>query len=340
MKKLQTTSSLIGVLKWIAAQVIVAHHMAVYGPISLKGHVEMPGLFSSLSECGPWAVSVFLVISGFLTAKGIDQKTVDFQYIRHAMTHRYLRLAPVYTGGLLLSAGVALLFQPWVSPDMRPQHLDASTLLGNFLFLQDILGLESLSAGLWYVAIDLQLFALFLGLAFLSHLTSNVSKQLIWAAVGLLSLSYFNLHPEWNVWGIYFAGTYALGALVYQSPHLLKKNHAILFLYLAGAIVCAWLEPRPRLLVAILTATTLFGVQYISIDAAVWTTTARKMGDYSYGLFLSHFSMLMLVGCIYPVLAGWGIPLQTWVLAIFVCGNALGWFIWRYIDVPAQRILI
>ena len=274
-------------------------------------------------------------------AQSLDEKAVDFQYIRRFAIKRYWRLAPVYFAGLTLSVGVVLFMRPWVSPDMLPTHLGAAVLLANFLFLQDILGMEALSAGVWYVAIDLQLYVLFLCLTYLSHLTVTRDildgKQWLWAAVGMLSLGYFNLNADWNVWAIYFAGTYALGALAYRSTHLSKTHQGIFWLYMAGALFCYWIEPRPRLLVAILTAAVLSSIQYISISSNSWTDAARKMGDCAYAIFMSHFAMLMILSCVYPPLKDGGIPLEVWLLAIFVCCNALGWCIWRYIDVPAQR---
>ena len=341
LNPLQASSPLIGLLKCVAAQVIVAHHLAAYGPFAQTGHAEMPQLFDFLSDCGAWAVSVFLVIAGFLAAQSQNGKPVAFQSLPQLAIHRYLRLAPVYFVGLTLTVGVALLLHPWVSPDMLPAHLDASVLLANIFFMQDILGWEALSAGVWYVAIDLQLYVFFLCLASMAHSTAmrglDVDKRWVWAAVGMLSLGYFNLHPSWNMWAIYFAGAYALGALAYRSTPLLKNGHDIFGLYVAGALFCGWIEPRPRLFVAILAAAVLYSAQHISVAHHFWTAMARKVGDFAYGLFMSHFAMLMLLSCVYPGLKDWGIPFECWLLAVFVGCNALGWFIWRYIDGPVQR---
>lgn len=337
------SSPLIGLLKWISAQVIVAHHMSIYGPLAQKGHVEMPLLFNFFTDCGAWAVSVFLVIAGFLAAKTQDEKMVDFPYTCRAVADRYLRLIPVYLAGLVLSTGVAIFLRPWVSPDMLPEHLDAPVWMANAFFLQDILGLEALSAGVWYVAIDLQLYAFFLCLSawpvWMGQRKTLVDPRWSWAAVGLWSLAYFNLHPEWNVWAIYFAGTYALGALAFRSQCVMNRGHVLFYGYIAGSLICAWVEPRPRLLVAILTAALLHVSQYISISNHVRTHAARKMGDSAYGIFMSHFALLMLVSCLYPSLQGWEIPLMSWLLAIFVACNVLGWLIWRYIDLPAKCVI-
>jgi peptidoglycan/LPS O-acetylase OafA/YrhL len=122
--------------------------------------------------------------------------------------------------------------------------------------------------------------------------------------------------------------------------HLSKTHQGIFWLYVAGALFCYWTEPRPRLLVAILTAAVLSSIQYISISSNLWIDAARKMGDCAYAIFMSHFAMLMLWSCVYPVIMEWGMPFESWVLVIFVSCNALGWLIWRYIDKPVQRALI
>ena len=49
--------------------------------------------------------------------------------------------------------------------------------------------------------------------------------------------------------------------------------------------------------------------------------------------------MLMLLNGVYPGIQGWGMPFELCLLLIFVGCNALGWFIWRYIDSPVQREL-
>ena len=325
----------------MAAQVIVAHHLAAYGPVAQAGHAQMPVLFGFLSDCGAWAVSVFLVIAGYLAAQSLDEKPVDMPLVRRAMAHRYVRLAPVYLTGLTLAAGMALLLPAWVSPDMLPRHLDVSVWVINALFLQDILGQEALSAGVWYVAIDLQLYAAFLCLALLSHSMAWGEKGLIhrclWAVVGMASLAYFNLHREWNVWAIYFAGTYALGALAYRSRRVSHAGDTLFWVFWVGAFLCAWVEPRPRLWVALITAATLYCAQNLAISTNLRTVIAKKMGDSAYGLFMSHFAMLMLWSFLYPFLEHRGWPFAVCLVAIFVSCNALGWFVWRYIDEAAAR---
>ena len=63
--------ALIDALKAVASQFIVLHHLAFYGPMSDFTHQLWPGLITWLSQDARMAVQVFLVISGFLSARAL-----------------------------------------------------------------------------------------------------------------------------------------------------------------------------------------------------------------------------------------------------------------------------
>ena len=58
-------------LKAGAAQLIVLHHLAFYGPMSDVAHPAMPDLLDWLYEYARMAVQIFLVIGGFLAAASL-----------------------------------------------------------------------------------------------------------------------------------------------------------------------------------------------------------------------------------------------------------------------------
>ena len=62
---------LINVLKAGAAQLIVLHHLAFYGPMSDHVQPMWPALIDWLGDSARIAVQVFLVIGGFLAAKSL-----------------------------------------------------------------------------------------------------------------------------------------------------------------------------------------------------------------------------------------------------------------------------
>ena len=62
-----------------------------------------------------------------------------------------------YLLALTLSVAVAALVRPWFGHVSVPDEPDLLQLLAHVLLLQGLLGQDSLSAGVWYVAIDFQL---------------------------------------------------------------------------------------------------------------------------------------------------------------------------------------
>ena len=62
---------LINLMKAGAAQLIVLHHLAFYGPMSDHVRPMWPSLIEWLSDTARIAVQVFLVIGGFLAAKSL-----------------------------------------------------------------------------------------------------------------------------------------------------------------------------------------------------------------------------------------------------------------------------
>lgn len=64
----------VDVLKALAAQVIVLHHLVSYGPIARAAHALLPQLAGALQQYGRMAVQVFLVVAGYLSARGLSPR--------------------------------------------------------------------------------------------------------------------------------------------------------------------------------------------------------------------------------------------------------------------------
>ena len=62
---------LIDALKAIAALLVLTHHFSSYGPLAESARQHFPVVFDWLFAYGRMAVQVFLVIAGFLAARGL-----------------------------------------------------------------------------------------------------------------------------------------------------------------------------------------------------------------------------------------------------------------------------
>ena len=192
----------------MACAAIVAHHLAFYGPMSDAAHGLMAPVLDWLFAYGRMAVQVFLVLGGYLAAASLAPEGVArFASAPQQIGKRFVRLVVPYAVALLVAVIAAAVVRPFFDHDSVPGEPELGQLLANALLLQDVVGAEALSAGVWYVAIDFQLFALTaLLLAGLRKLPEPLRGAAPWvvAAGGVLSLFVINRMPEQDMWAWYF----------------------------------------------------------------------------------------------------------------------------------------
>ena len=214
-------------------------------------------------------------------------------------------------------------------------------MLPPFLCLQDILGYEPLSAGLWFVCINFQLGALYAGLLWLRD---RVGRDALDFAVlggwGLSALSLFhvNLDNAWDIWAIYFFPYFFLGVVVCRAQRAGGGAEFWLFqLLLLAAMLYEW---RWRLGIAQLVGLLLFAGDRTGFMTA-WPRSRLLgwLGRISYSLFLVHFPVLLLVSTVWASY-GWQTPLAaSFGLLVALCLSivaAAGFH--RWVEMPAARL--
>ena len=345
-------------LKAVAAQLIVLHHLSAYGPVSESLENQLPTLQALLYDYGRMAVQVFLVVGGYLSARGLAPDGMALRGEAPTLLwRRYLRLVLPFMAAVLLSVGAAILVEPWL-PELTPDAAGPAELLAHALLLHDLLGVEALTVGAWYVAIDMQLFVLLLGMLWLVRwqpAPRTLGLALVTAALAA-SLFHFNRDPGQDVWAAYFFGAYGLGALVHLigvHPALRGRRSLAMLALVALASLALVVEFRGRLALALCTAVVL-GLwqlhQSTRAHAARDQQTAAQapsrlvqllghLGTHSYALFLVHFSVLLLVNALFASgapersLAGLVAMLAAWALS-----NLAAILFYRWIEQPASRV--
>ena len=158
---MQARQTHIDALKLIGSQLIVLHHFAAYGPLADAMSQVAPTLFAWLYDYARMAVQVFLVLGGYLAARNLaPEGQIRIGSPWRTLWRRYQRLVLPFTVALLLAMAAAMLARHWLTDDFIPAAPTWGQTLSHALLLQGLLDQESLSAGVWYVAIDFQLFAL------------------------------------------------------------------------------------------------------------------------------------------------------------------------------------
>jgi len=337
----------IDVLKALAAQVIVLHHLVSYGPIARAAHEALPLLAGAMHQYGRMAVQVFLVVAGYLSARGLSPRGRALQAAAPALLwRRYLRLVLPFLAALALTLAVCELVES-VWPELVPEDIGLGQLLAHALLLHGVLGYEALTVGAWYVAIDLQLFAVLVGLLWLArrgwrHPSRLVVGPLLVAALALASAFVFNRDASLDAWAPYFFAAYGLGALVHWLG-LWRHRRAGLLLLAAAFGAALWLDWRDRLALALATALWLAWAEARAGSGRPllpqrWDAALAAWATPSYALFLLHFPVLLLTNALLAQAPGaspeTGLMLLvvTWALA-----NCLALPFHRWVEVPAGR---
>lgn len=334
---------LIDVLKGLACAAIVGHHLAFYGPMSDAALPLFPGLLAWLYDYGRMAVQLFLVLGGYLAAASLaPQGLARFDSAPQQVARRFVRLVVPYAVALVLAIAVAALVRPWFGHPSVPAEPSLPQLLANALLLQDVMGEEALSAGVWYVAIDFQLFALAVlllaGVRAVPGLAPEQRMRLLRALVvagTAASLLVFNRQPGLDMWALYFMGSYGLGMMACWAVRSGRPVPWLAGMALLGGLALA-LDFRARILVALVSALGLVWALRSPQLLPGGRVAARlqRLGQMSYSVFLVHFPVCLLVNALVHLL--WPqepLPNALGMLAAFALSLAAG----RQLYVAVER---
>ena len=337
-------SFLIDAIKAAGCLLIVLHHLAFYGPMSDVVAKAWPGVVNWLYDHGRLAVQFFLVCAGFLTAGSLARyESLALSEALKLAWQRYLRLAIP----LLAALSFTVLVSEWVRPGFAHASLSAppdwGQALAHVALMQHLLDLEALSAGIWYVAIDLQLYAMALAclvvlkawpLAQTAHpivQSANMAQQGdprrcgFWLVLVCASLWWWNLDTDLDDLGVYFWGSYGLGLLAWEARRCATLGSSaararfwrmgVLLLLVGG--VAWWLEPRVRIAVAWGVAALLVAVpeSWFGSEAlgySRWRAAVQWLSGVSYSVFLIHFGVCLAVNA--AITAHW--PDGLWANAL------------------------
>ena len=352
---------LIDFLKTFAALIIILHHFSSYGQIAEDARQLLPGLMTWLFEYGRYAVQIFLVMGGYLAAQSLTRMTnlKDPHAVLKTIFNRYLRLFSPYVVALLVTILCAWVARFWVQDEFVGESETLGQFLAHLFFLQGILGLDSISAGVWYVAIDWQLYAI---LALMLSLFPGY-RSLMWilAMFCISSLLFFNRSGAYESYFIYFIGAYGLGVLAqlcknYPDP-LVNRIAKLLFIAIGVIILISsfhqlWIRNILAYVVAI--ALIFWGdvaykdqkqdqkhtphqsAKHKFVNGILWGSTR------SYCAFLIHFSFVLLANTLY---IAWGMNQRHdgfMAVALMMIAVAASWIaatlLYRWVEVPSRNL--
>lgn len=358
---------LIDGLKVLAAQIIIVHHCVSYGELASAAKELLPSFSTVVFDYGRYAVQLFLVMAGYLAAQSFEKMMAVQDYsdkkgsshVVQLALRRYLRLVGPYSIAILITIACAALARQWSVAEYIGQAETVQQVLAHLFLMQGLLGYESISAGVWYVAIDWQLYTV-LAIVCVAFPQRTIRIGII-TLLSLASLLYFNRHADYENTFIYFIGSYGLGVLAYWASELSTLRSlahqamakkiliTITAIVVLSAIHSVWLRNYLALVIALLLM--LFGqIPYAASAEAnkltqtpwrVLTAKALQWGSArAYCAFLIHFAFILLTN---TALIALGV--QSPVVAVAAIGlvSILSWiaanYLYRWVELPIGRLV-
>jgi peptidoglycan/LPS O-acetylase OafA/YrhL len=236
----------------------------------------------------------------------------------------------------------------WFWPSLIDDPVEWPQLTANLAFLQDVLGYGNISAGTWFVCIDLQIGLLFVGLLWVAQRLSPgldrakpnaLALAVVFLPIGLLSLFVFGYDDQYDMWAIYFFSAPLLGAIIWWT--LEKRLPSSVFwvyaLTMAGSLAYHW---RLETAIALGAGLVIYAVGCAG-HLGDWLSNRvlQYFGRISYSLFLIHYAIGWLVVTIghwytsnHPVVAVW------WLLAALLASIGAAHLVYMFIEAPSVRL--
>lgn len=327
-------------LRAVAALIIVWHHFAIYPP--LRAWAE-PLLGDALDWLAQHArtTQVFFVIGGYVMARTMSGHYWHRQRVGNFLKQRYFRLGLPYLAVIAAIIPLSAFARGWVPDAVLGLPPALPQLLAHLFFLQDILGYEQLSAGLWFVCINIQLCILYV---ICLWARDGIGRRrldfvgIVGWTLATLSLFHFNRDPTWDRWALYFLPYFFMGVIVHRTLRS-DGSRRELWLYFVLLIIAMAIEWRWRLAVAAAVGLFLFAAETSGFSAR-WprNRVLARLGEVSFSLFLVHFPILVLISTFWARL-GWTSPAaaSAGLTTAFFCSIAAAFAFHRWIETPASR---
>ena len=368
MRPNQNQYWLIDGLKVFAAQVILLHHCMSYGELATAAKELLPIFSTFVFDYGRYAVQIFLVMAGFLAAQSFEKQVIypashtasgGALWVARQAVRRYVRLVGPYIVALLITIACAVLARQWSLAEYIGPPETLQQVLAHLFLLQGLLGYDSISAGVWYVAIDWQLYTV---LALIYVIVPQRTLRIgIMAGLILASLLYFNRHAAYENTFIYFIGSYGLGIVAYWASgiHAVKSlAHqamakkiliAIAVIVFISVVHSVWLRNYLALAVAFLLMyagqapyahnPASNSLQDQSDRARVlWASALQWASARAYCAFLIHFAFILLAN---TALIALGVQSPAVAVAAIGLVSVLSWiaanYLYRWVELPVSR---
>lgn len=346
------SSFFLDLIRVIASQAVLIGH--AFGPLKINNLITPPS-FVPIQDI---AVSIFFILSGFLIPFSIERNLVrnKLYSFKHFFIDRFSRIYSALVPSLLIVVLLDIIVI-YVLKNSYPSryNFDLISFIGEFFLLSEhplfpsvlseqskflnLIGIKSAPWGIagfgtarpfWTLRLEWWIY-MFIGFLFLGKATFKRSKVLYTIIFLLVFLTPIqNRQGLFAVWCLGWLGYIAISR-GYLSILRVKFSFALSFIfgssyiyYLSNSLtVYDRLGPLQLSLIVIFT---LNGLNQIEEPLfSKWRPLIKYLADYSFTLYLVHFSLIYLY-------AGLEIQIEAYLnlLIIFIISNIIAIFIAKY----------
>ncbi len=325
------------------ALAVVVYHTSLWQDLFAPASVTA----TTLAKLGIYGVQGFFVISGFCFFHLYGDRVFDGPALRTFFLKRYLRLAPLFYGVVLLN----LMFHLKAGPEADFRMLAENATLSFGFFHPN----HALVVGGWSIGVEAVFYAAFPALAFLAR--KHKGWLYLFAALLAWASTFWSLHrvleaEPWNRFHAYVAvGNHAFlfllgGILAHLRSQTAFRLRPLPFLALMTLLAALTLRLHqgfydhfdimagwPRYEFSALCVLTVGVFAFLDVPVSRWLRPFVKLGDWSYGTYLLHPGAAAL-------LTGLGLAQKGWLgfglgLALTLAFAALAH---RWIEKPAMAL--
>jgi peptidoglycan/LPS O-acetylase OafA/YrhL len=256
----------------------------------------------------------------------------------------------------VLAVAAGWLARPWAGDaDWVPDAITLSALAAHIVLLFGYLDIEALTAGAWYVAIDLELHIVLTVLIWAAQrlgVDSTHARQ--WFKISVVALAglsalVINRNPQLDDTSLYFFGAFAAGIAAFwlSAPHGSRSARLAAVAVLGLIVLAVWIDFRLRLAVALATAVGIIVlVRWVGTAPQAAGGGARLrveravswLGRSAYSLFLVHFPLAVVINALYlRFFPGQLTAAVIGMLVAWLGSLPLAWLMWRMVESRVLR---
>jgi len=336
-------------LRGVAALSVAIFHCFNHwvSPIHDQLAAVLPNWIQTILEHGDLGVEIFFVLSGFVIAHSLADRTLNARFAGNFIVRRSLRLDPPYWVVLAFCMIWPYLVFPHKAVGMFNEFGGVSGMLVNMFYLPDLLWKPRILGVAWTLCLEVQFYLAYLALMMilqfcLSRFRLRKSIRVGIAAVLFAPLAIYSLHRWFSInkndfggrWFMFFSGVVLYWTLRNRVPR------AWLGLYLAVVIAFGLITREPRSIAIACTCLAIYASAMLG-GLRTWLRWSpfQHLGRLSYSFYLVHMQVgVATIAIVQKFGDGSTTSVFTAAGAALVASIITAELLNRFVEVPAMNL--